>query len=182
MSKPPTKQHGFTIVELLIVIVVIAILAAITIVAYNGISIRAENTKTIAALKQYSDGIAMYQAVNGQYPIASYVCLGAPDSKCGQVTDGASTCVGIGGLVSNATFDNTMIATLGKLPQLSAQNMNCGGKMYAGALYYSDGKGALVYYVLRGNQQCSSIGIFYLSSRTQQNDTTFCITYLPALP
>lgn len=35
------KQTGFTIVELLIVIVVIAILAAITIVAYNGIQERA---------------------------------------------------------------------------------------------------------------------------------------------
>lgn len=31
------KQSGFTIVELLIVVVVIAILATITIVAYNGI-------------------------------------------------------------------------------------------------------------------------------------------------
>ena len=41
------KQSGFTIVELLIVIVVIGILAAITIVAYNGIQTRAENAKTI---------------------------------------------------------------------------------------------------------------------------------------
>ena len=36
------KKNGFTIVELLIVIVVIAILAAITIVAYNGIQQRAK--------------------------------------------------------------------------------------------------------------------------------------------
>ncbi|MCB8045019.1 prepilin-type N-terminal cleavage/methylation domain-containing protein [Microbacterium oxydans] len=34
-------QRGFTIVELMIVVVVIAILAAITIVAYNGIQKRA---------------------------------------------------------------------------------------------------------------------------------------------
>ena len=39
---------GFTIVELLIVIVVIAILAAISIVAYNGIQSRANNTKIVS--------------------------------------------------------------------------------------------------------------------------------------
>lgn len=39
------KQTGFTIVELLIVIVVIGILAAITIVAYNGIQDRARKAK-----------------------------------------------------------------------------------------------------------------------------------------
>ncbi len=34
---PFSKQRGFTIVELLIVIVVIGVLAAIVIVAYNGV-------------------------------------------------------------------------------------------------------------------------------------------------
>ena len=37
-------KNGFTIVELLIVIVVIGILAAITIVAFSGIQNRANNT------------------------------------------------------------------------------------------------------------------------------------------
>lgn len=40
-----SKRSGFTIVELLIVIVVIAILAAITIVAYNGISTEANASR-----------------------------------------------------------------------------------------------------------------------------------------
>lgn len=39
------QKYGFTIVELLIVIVVIAILAAITIVAYNGIQTQARDSK-----------------------------------------------------------------------------------------------------------------------------------------
>ena len=43
------KDRGFTIVELLIVIVVIAILAAITIVAYNGIQNRAKTSSAQAA-------------------------------------------------------------------------------------------------------------------------------------
>lgn len=183
MSKPPTKQAGFTIVELLIVIVVIGILAAITIVAYNGISTRAENTKTLAALKQYSDGIAMYQVTNGLYPIVPIACLGASGGACSQVTDGAATCFATGTAPSNATFDSTMTATLGKLPQLSSQRMNCRGKEYAGGFYFSnDGKTAGVYYFLRGNQQCSSIGIFGFAYRAQQDDTTLCQASLPVLP
>jgi type IV pilus assembly protein PilA len=43
-SRHDSHPKGFTIVELLIVIVVIGILAAITIVAYNGISNRARNS------------------------------------------------------------------------------------------------------------------------------------------
>jgi prepilin-type N-terminal cleavage/methylation domain-containing protein len=45
MSNMKTRNHGFTIVELLIVIVVIGILAAITIVAYNGVQARAATAR-----------------------------------------------------------------------------------------------------------------------------------------
>lgn len=45
------KQNGFTIVELLIVIVVIGILAAITIVSYNGIQDRARTAQLNADMQ-----------------------------------------------------------------------------------------------------------------------------------
>lgn len=53
------QQSGFTIVELLIVIVVIAILAAITIVAYNGIQDRARNSSIQADLTTFSKKIEL---------------------------------------------------------------------------------------------------------------------------
>lgn len=51
------RNRGFTIVELLIVIVIIAILAAITIVSYNGIQTRANNSKISADISQLQKAI-----------------------------------------------------------------------------------------------------------------------------
>ena len=62
------KHKGFTIVELLIVIVVIAILAAITIVAYNNIQGMAKYNKINAELVSMKKLIEMYKAENGTYP------------------------------------------------------------------------------------------------------------------
>lgn len=62
------RQYGFTIVELLIVITVIAILAAITIVAYNGVQERAQNARKISDIKGVQRLIEAYQAENGSYP------------------------------------------------------------------------------------------------------------------
>ena len=56
------KKSGFTIVELLIVIVVIAILAAITIVAYNGIQDRAKASMAAQALSNAAKKIKYWQA------------------------------------------------------------------------------------------------------------------------
>ncbi len=70
------KNSGFTIVELLIVIVVIGILAAIVIVAFNGAQQRAKNANTLAVVKQYETAYRMYMADKGVYPAAATACLG----------------------------------------------------------------------------------------------------------
>ena len=62
------KQSGFTIVELLIVIVVIGILAAITIVAYNGIQQRAQTATLQSDLEGAAKQLAMDQVTNSAYP------------------------------------------------------------------------------------------------------------------
>ena len=64
------KQKGFTIVELLIVIVVIAILAAITIVAFNGIQQRAKNSAIQADLSNAAKlmSLAKVDSTNESYP------------------------------------------------------------------------------------------------------------------
>jgi|EndMetStandDraft_6_1072998.scaffolds.fasta_scaffold06443_5 prepilin-type N-terminal cleavage/methylation domain-containing protein len=54
------KRRGFTIVELLIVIVIIAVLAAITIVAYNGFQQRSRVTALWTGIAQVNKSFRLY--------------------------------------------------------------------------------------------------------------------------
>jgi prepilin-type N-terminal cleavage/methylation domain-containing protein len=75
------KNDGFTIVELLIVIVVIGILAAIVIVAYNGIQNSAHNTAVQQDLRQAKMKIEAYRidpnGGNGSYPTSGTPLINA---------------------------------------------------------------------------------------------------------
>lgn len=62
------KQRGFTIVELLIVIVIIGILASITIVAYNGIQGRARDSARVSDINAIRKALEVYKSFNGEYP------------------------------------------------------------------------------------------------------------------
>jgi len=62
----PRKGSGFTIVELLIVIVIIGILAAITTVAYNGIQDRARQAKIKTDLSTIAQAISLAELNSSQ--------------------------------------------------------------------------------------------------------------------
>lgn len=86
------KSRGFTIVELLIVIVVIGILAAITIVAYSGIQTRAAGAKRDADISEYYKAILIARQntgktlgqITGNYWSAGS-CVYNPGSNTGNV-------------------------------------------------------------------------------------------------
>jgi len=63
-----SKQSAFTIVELLVVIVVIGILAAITIVSFTGVSQKAIVSSLKSDLSGASKRQELYKVDNGQYP------------------------------------------------------------------------------------------------------------------
>lgn len=76
-----SRSKGFTIVELLIVIVIIGILAAIVIVAYNGITSRAKDASLKADLSNVAKKLDVYKASSGVYPAQSVAELDAADFK-----------------------------------------------------------------------------------------------------
>src|SRR5664280_2794533 len=67
-SRKPHTAHGFTIVELLVVIVVIGILAAITLIAYTGISQRAVASSLQSDLANATQQLKLFQVDNSAYP------------------------------------------------------------------------------------------------------------------
>jgi prepilin-type N-terminal cleavage/methylation domain-containing protein len=62
------RNQGFTIVELLIVIVVIGILALLVITTYSGIQQKARNAKRTSDLKSLQTHIEAFFSQNGYYP------------------------------------------------------------------------------------------------------------------
>jgi prepilin-type N-terminal cleavage/methylation domain-containing protein len=81
------KKSGFTIVELLIVVVVIAILAAITIVSYNGIRQRAVTSAMQSELSQAVKSIESAKVLSGtdKYP-STQAAAALPTSTNGTVS------------------------------------------------------------------------------------------------
>lgn len=63
-----TSHKGFTLVELIIVITVIAILAAITVVAYNGIQGRAQESSVKTDMYNIAKQVELYKTNTGKYP------------------------------------------------------------------------------------------------------------------
>lgn len=112
------KQTGFTIVELLIVIVVIGILAAITIVAYNGIQQRARNQARIVAAINIYKQLELYAIQTDKSFGANIFCIstaanfdagngGLPD--CYLSNGSRSESAVVNGNFSSANFLNSRI-------------------------------------------------------------------------
>jgi len=62
------RKQGFTIVELLIVIVVIGILALLVITTYSGIQAKARDSKRSSDVKSLQTQVEAYFSQNGHYP------------------------------------------------------------------------------------------------------------------
>lgn len=170
---------GFTIVELLIVIVVIAILAAISIVAYTGIQNRAYNTKVISGSKQYYSAFLSYKAINGTYPAVSG-CLGKnyPNNACwaNDASGGAPI-----GFQINATLDNALSEFISSKPEVGTELISIvpQATQYRGGLVYIHNDVSLgnrLTYYLKGNGTDCGLAV---TNKGNEGSLTQCNISLP---
>lgn len=124
LMKKNIKNSGFTIVELLIVIVVIGILAALVISTYSGVQARANNAARYTEINSWRQLLDSYKALNGNYPSMpdGGYCLGTgfPNGKCRDYTaNNANTYT-----EANSTALMTQLKTVGSLPGSSHSPVN----------------------------------------------------------
>ena len=175
------SSSGFTIVELLIVIVVIAILATISIVAYNGIQNRAYNAKVIAGTQAYYKAFLNFKSINDSYPSTSRACLGAnyPNNACWAANaNGTSPSDSISG-----TLDTALSEFIPNKPELSTvllYNAAAGPtQQYRAGLIYIPGDvtyGYRLSYYLKGNSIDCGLPV---AARLNEGSLTQCIISLP---
>jgi type IV pilus assembly protein PilA len=99
--KRSTLQFGFTLIELMIVIAIIGILAAIAIPAYQNYTIRAQVTEGLTLADGWKTAIAEYYANVGTWPLQANL---------------TGTCVSVGKYESSVTVTagGTIQITYGK--------------------------------------------------------------------
>jgi type IV pilus assembly protein PilA len=80
-------QKGFTLIELMIVIAIIGILAAIAIPAYQNYTIRSQVTEGLSLADGWKTSVSEYYAQNGTFP-STYSATGGAGAIVAQATQG----------------------------------------------------------------------------------------------
>lgn len=183
LKTPATKSStskGFTIVELLLVIVVIAILATITISTYRGVQDKAKNASLETSIHHYKNALEEYAITHGKFPTPSdiegqdrggwwAICLGFEEDYPATERFSAGTC-SVGNRALNLSYQGDVKTstelqgilreTITAIPNVETlHDIRLSGYPIRGIIYtpwYSDGRSAQLDYALWGKgQKCA---------------------------
>ena len=107
-----TPQHGFTLIELMIVVAIIAILAAIAIPAYQDYTIRSQVTEGLSLSTGAKSAVWDFIANTGRFPNNNQSAGLAPKTDIkGSYVDSVETVGGVITVTYNGPKANTYITT-----------------------------------------------------------------------
>jgi prepilin-type N-terminal cleavage/methylation domain-containing protein len=168
-----TKKHyGFTVVELLIVVVVIGILAAVTVIAYNGAQSKGKATRTTSSVGSYVKALRLYYADQGSYPAMSS-CFGTSTTYIGN-----GQCWTSAGWVVSAAFNTALQPYMPRVPAPDTTNIGTDALPRRGGFYDASTTPKQIYAIYGGISTCPSIsGTSYVSTTSFSGNSTgiYCI-------
>lgn len=171
-------QPGFTIVELLIVIVVIGILAAITIVAYNGVQARAKNSQILSITTSYVKALRLYEVDNNKLPGAGYAGMNTPCLGTGY-PDGI--CSNVGTRTESSTFNSLLQPYMASIPTVPSGEVrtNSENDFWRGVHYmWSDVTIQDIRFIQFGVSTCPAVGGTWLKTTDGATGGVVCTVSL----
>lgn len=126
-------QKGFTLIELMIVVAIIGILAAIALPAYQDYTTRAKVTEVILAASSARTAISEAAALKGSMPTASDVTIETTTSQyvSALAYDGTDTITATARNTGNSAVDGQTITLKGTTTTNGTVDWVCGGSIPA---------------------------------------------------
>ena len=124
-----TMQKGFTLIELMIVVAIIGILAAVAIPAYQNYVIRGQVTEGLSLAAGWKTAIAEFYAQNGTFPTGA--------STTGSATQIAVANAGVGASAGKYVSNVTVVA--GGQIKITYSGPSVNAKLTGGVLDISPG-------------------------------------------